>query len=143
MWGRKAKEIVPPGDKAPAFELKKLTGGTESLEQILQAGPALLAFYKIGCPVCQLSAPYLERLAQSDGLQVIGISQDDRASTEGFQQRFGAKIPTLLDQFAEGYPASNAYGISSVPTLFLVEANGRVAKSFSGFSKREFQELGD
>jgi len=142
MWGRKPKEIVPPGAQAPAFQLKKLSGGAESLEQILKNGPALLAFYKISCPVCQLTAPYLERLSQSTEIQVIGISQDDQASTEGFIERFGAKIPTLLDQFAEGYPASNSYGISAVPTLFLLNADGRVAKSFTGFSKRDLEELG-
>src|SRR5579862_2983271 len=119
----KAKEIVPAGEPAPAFELSKLPGGTESLDRILKNGPALLAFYKISCPVCQLTAPYLERLSSSSEIQVVGISQDDQESTEGFNQRFGATFPTLLDQSAEGYPASNAYGISSVPTLFLVDTN--------------------
>ena len=143
MWGRKPKTIVPPGDQAPSFELKKLAGGSGSLQDILKSGPALLAFYKISCPVCQLTAPYLERLAASTQLQVVGISQDDSASTEGFNQRFGVTFPTLLDQSSESYPASNAYGISSVPTLFLVDKEGRVAKSFSGFSKRDIEELGD
>ncbi len=42
----------------------------QSLEDILGKGPALLAFYKISCPVCQLTAPYLERLAAGSALQV-------------------------------------------------------------------------
>ena len=143
MWGRKPKTIVPPGELAPAFELKSLGGGAQSLQEILSHGPALLVFYKISCPVCQLIAPYLERLAASGEIQMIGISQDDADSTTGFNQRFGVTFPTLLDEFSAGYPASNAYGISSVPTLFLVDRDGRVAKSFTGFSKRDIEELGE
>ena len=143
MFGNKSKVIVPAGDQAPQFELTKLDGGKESLQDVLKKGPALFAFYKISCPVCQLTAPYLERLAASQEMQVIGISQDDSASTEGFNQRYGVTFPTLLDQSGEGYPASNSYGISAVPTLFLVGVDGRVAKSFAGFSKRDIEELGE
>jgi peroxiredoxin len=143
MWGRKAKVMVAAGDQAPAFELKSLNGGGQSLEKILSKGPALLAFYKISCPVCQLTAPYLERLAASSSIQVIGVSQDDAESTRNFKERFGVTFPTLLDESKDGYPASNGYGISSVPSLFLVEPDGRVSKSFSGFSKADLEAVGE
>jgi len=142
MWGQKAKAMVPAGQLAPAFELKKLHGGKDSLGEILKNGPTLLAFYKISCPVCQLTAPYLERLSASRNLQVVAVSQDDDTSTEEFNRRFGVTFPTLLDPSQEGYPASNAYGISAVPSLFLVEQDGRVSKSFNGFSKRDLEEVG-
>ena len=142
MFGRK-KVLVPAGEHAPAFDLKKLEGGRQSLAEILKSGPALFAFYKISCPVCQLTAPYLERLSAGGKIQVVGVSQDDVEPTQGFNNRFGVTFPTLLDQAAQGYPASNAYGISSVPSLFLVEQDGRVSKSFAGFSKRDLEELGE
>jgi peroxiredoxin len=143
MWGKKKAAMLDAGASAPAFQLKSLAGGKKSLEDILAAGPALLAFYKVSCPVCQLTFPYLERLAASSSLQVVAISQDDNSSTTGFNQRFGVTFPTLLDQAKENYPASNAYGISSVPSLFLVEKNGEVAKAFSGFSKRDLEAVGE
>ena len=143
MWGRKTKVMIAAGDPAPSFELKKLAGGKESLAVILKDGPALFAFFKVSCPVCQLTAPYLERLAAGNNLQIFGVSQDDAGATEGFNQRFGVTFPTLLDQAGEDYPASNAYGISAVPSLFLVEQDGRVSKAFSGFSKRDLEEVGD
>src|SRR5689334_12140851 len=116
MWGRHKKVAVEAGAVAPSFQLKNLSGTAESLEDILAKGPALLAFYKISCPVCQLTFPYLERLSASSSVQVIGISQDDKSSTQEFNQRFGVTFPTLLDQSKEGYPASNAFGITSVPS---------------------------
>jgi peroxiredoxin len=142
MWGRHKKVMIEAGDVAPSFRLRSLSGGAESLEQILAKGPALLAFYKISCPVCQLTFPYLERLSVGTALRIIGISQDDRESTLAFNQRFGVTFPTLLDQSKEGYPASNAYGITSVPSMFLVEPGGQVTKAFSGFAKRDMEALG-
>jgi peroxiredoxin len=142
MFGRRKTTLVAAGTKAPPFRLSVLDGSTRSLQDILAGGPAVLAFFKISCPVCQLTAPYLERLAASSGLQVIGISQDDAGPTRNFANRFGLTFSTLLDSSADDYAASNAYGISSVPTLFVVEPDGIVSRSFAGFSKRDFEELG-
>jgi peroxiredoxin len=142
MFGRRKKAVVFSGAKAPLFRLAGVDGSPRTLDDILAGGPALLAFYKISCPVCQLTAPYLERLAANNALQVIGISQDDASATLGFMQRFGVTFPTLLDSSSEDYPASNAYGITSVPSLFLLERDGIITRCFNGFSKRDFEEIG-
>src|SRR5205823_14001166 len=80
---RKKREMLQSGVKTPAFELADLNGGTQSLASILQKGPALLAFFKSSCPVCQLTFPYLQRMSASTAVQVIGISQDDVKTTKG------------------------------------------------------------
>ena len=143
MWCKKKAPMLEAGMRAPSFELKSLDGGKKTLEDILAAGPALLAFYKVSCPVCQLTFPYLERMAAGKSLQIVGISQDDDSATQNFNQRFGVTFPTLLDQSKENYPASNAFGITSVPSLFLVEKDGGIAQAFSGFSKRDLEALGE
>jgi peroxiredoxin Q/BCP len=142
MWGRQKKAMLEAGALAPSFQLKDLGGTAVSLEEILSKGPALLAFYKVSCPVCQLTFPFLERLAASSSIRIIGISQDDPSATQGFNQRFGVTFLTLLDQAKENYPASNAFGITSVPSMFLVEPDGHIASAFSGFSKRDLDALG-
>jgi peroxiredoxin len=142
MWGKKKKQCLETGCQAPSFKLKSMDGATQSLEEILAKGPALLAFFKVACPVCQFAFPYLERMAVSSSLQLIAISQDDEAATTGFRKRFGITFPTLLDQSKEGYPASNAYGLTSVPSLFLVEKTGQIAMASAGFAKRDFESLG-
>jgi peroxiredoxin len=143
MFGhRRAKGLAAVGAPAPSFSLAALAGPPRSLEEILAGGPALLAFFKISCPVCQLTVPYLERLAKNDALQVIAISQDDARATSEFAGRFGLTFPLLLDASADDYPASNAYGISSVPTLFVIEPDGIISRAFAGFSKRDFEQLG-
>jgi peroxiredoxin len=142
MWGRHKKVAIETGSRAPSFRLKGLGGATVTLEEILAKGPVLLAFFKVSCPVCQLTFPYLERLAASASIQIVGISQDDDNATRGFNERYGVTFPTLLDQSKESYPASNAFGITTVPTLFLVEKSGEIAKLVSGFSKRDLETLG-
>jgi peroxiredoxin len=134
--------ILKTGASAPLFELKELAGGRQSLQGMLERGPVLLAFYKVSCPVCQLTFPFLERLAKNDDVHVIGISQDDIKSTTAFNDRFGVTFPTLLDEAKEGYPVSNAFAIGTVPTVFVVETDGTISKSFEGFSKRDLEAIG-
>src|SRR5215471_6857867 len=101
MWGKKKTAMLEAGVRAPSFQLTSLGGGKRSLEEILTAGPVLLAFYKVSCPVCQLAFPYIERIAAGSSLQIVGISQDDDSATKSFNQRFGVTFPTLLDQSKE------------------------------------------
>jgi peroxiredoxin len=135
-------------DEAPEFDLPSLAGGRKRLQDLLASGPVLLAFYKGTCPTCQLTFPFLQRLESgksADAPQVVAISQDDARTTAEFNRRYGVSFLTLLDPPVEGalrYPASNAYRITNVPTLFLVEQDGRVSLSVTGFDKAELERLG-
>jgi len=142
MWGRRKRNTLQAGETAPGFILKSLSGGQTSFSEMLAKGPALLVFFKIGCPVCQLTFPFLERMAANQVIPISAISQDEAGPTAKFNERFGITFETLLDSSKEGYPVSNAYGISSVPSFFLVEQDGRISKAFQGFCKRDLEELG-
>ena len=133
--------MLTAGTKAPEFTLDDMAGGKRGLSEILSKGPALVVLYKISCPVCQMAMPYIERVSKGS-LQVVAISQDDARGTTRFQQNLGLSVPTLLDRESEGFPASNGFGITHVPSLFLVEPDGMISWSAAGFSKREFETLG-
>ncbi len=137
------RTMLGVGSACSSFQLKSTSGATESSSAILEKGPSLLFFFKVGCPVCQMTAPYIERLAASGGVQVVGISQDDGKATLEFNRRFRVTFPVLLDESRAGYPVSNNFGISTVPSLFLVEPDGIVSRAFSGFSKRDLEALGE
>jgi peroxiredoxin len=139
----KSRRMLEAGASAPSFELKDLEGSRFSLPDLLAQGPVLLAFFKISCPVCQMTAPFLSRLAHSGSVQVFGISQDDAAATEEFNRRFGVEFPVLLDESRAGYPVSNSFGISSVPSIFLVEPDAILSTAFAGFSKADLEALGN
>ncbi len=133
--------MLKAGTKAPAFRLDDAAGGKRSLEDILSRGPALVALYKISCPVCQLTFPFLDRMAKGS-LQVIGISQDDERATEKFRKSYAPELPMLLDRDRQDYPASNAFGISHVPSLFLIEQDGTISRAWEGFVKSDMEAVG-
>jgi peroxiredoxin len=132
--------MLTAGAQAPSFTLTDPAGHRHSLTQILERGAVLLAFYKISCPVCQLTMPYLQRLVNGS-LQIVGISQDDERGTERFQMKLGLTMATLLDLEEDGYPASNAFGITHVPSLFLVETDRRISLASSGFNKHDLEAI--
>ncbi|WP_321473165.1 TlpA disulfide reductase family protein [uncultured Paludibaculum sp.] len=142
-WKRMGKgpEItLEAGQTAPDFRMELVDGGSRSLEEVLSNGPALVAFYKVSCPTCQLTLPYLERL-QGGGLQIFAVCQDEADRAQEFSEVFEVHLPNLLDRADEGYPVSNSYGITHVPTMFLIEPDRRISWTWTGFHKRQLEGL--
>jgi peroxiredoxin len=136
---------IVAGNVAPLFSLKALDGKEYALGKLLERGPVVAAFYKISCPVCQFTFPFLERLYKRYGggdVTFIGISQDDARDTMEFAKEFRATFPMVLDEKASGYAVSNAYGLTSVPTIFLIEPDGSVKVSCMGFDKKDLEAIG-
>ncbi len=134
---------LKPGTRAPAVELPLLGGGTFSLGESLSKGAVALAFFKVSCPVCQYAFPYFDRLANQlngKGLSFIGISQDSGADTRDFAKSFGVNFPIALDDTMR-YPVSNAYGLTNVPTLFVVQEDGTISHTIISWSKQDMEEL--
>jgi peroxiredoxin len=133
---------VEAGNIAPGFSLKGLDGKEYSLHSLMQKGPVVAAFFKVSCPVCQFTFPFLERLYKrygSDGVTFLGISQDDARDTKDFAKQYGATLPMALDE--KGYPVSNAYGLTNVPTIFLIDTDGSVKVSCMGFDKKDLETI--
>jgi peroxiredoxin len=129
---------------APEFSLKGLDGTTHSLEALRQKGPVVAAFFKISCPVCQFTFPFLQRLYQrygGDNVTFLGISQDDAKATGGFARQYGVTFPMVLDEKDKGYPASNAYALTNVPTVFLIDTDGTVRVASMGFVKDDLERI--
>lgn len=127
---------------APEFSLKSLDQKQYALRSLLERGTVVAAFFKISCPVCQFTFPFLERLHQrygSGGATFLGISQDDARATKSFASEYGVTFPMVLDE--DGYPVSNAYGLTNVPTIFLIEADGKVKVSSMGFDKKDLETI--
>jgi peroxiredoxin len=131
------------GTKAPDIQLKTLNGQTFSLTAELARGPVVLAFFKVSCPTCQYAFPFLERLHKAygnNGVTVVGVSQNDAKETAAFAKEFGVTFPFLLDD-TRSYPASNAYGLTNVPSIFWVAQDGEIEVSSVGWVKSEFEQI--
>jgi cytochrome c biogenesis protein CcmG, thiol:disulfide interchange protein DsbE len=132
------------GVLAPEINLSFLDGRKFALKDALKSGPVVAAFFKVSCPVCQFAFPYLERLFKAYGASrkftLAGISQDTAADTKSFNREYGITFPTLLDEKGK-YPASNAYGLTNVPTMFLISSDGEIESSIVGWSKPDMEQL--
>ena len=133
-----------PGSVAPDISLASLNGvGKISLSSARQRGPVVAAFFKSSCPVCQFALPYLERIYKAYGdkkASFIGVSQDNPETSRQFAKEYKISFPIGLDDTAR-YPASNAYGLTTVPSIFLISPEGKVEMSTVGWDKRDMEEL--
>ena len=129
------------GKLAPQISLPDAGGKQFSLNDALGRGPALLAFFKISCPVCQFAMPILERLHQAyPGATIVGISQNPKQDTDAFRRQYGVSFPTLLDDPTQ-YVASNAYGLTNVPSIFFVSPEGHIEVSCVGWSRKDVEKI--
>jgi hypothetical protein len=71
---------------------------------------------------------------------LIGVSQNDANDTAAFIKEFGITFPVLLDD-TRSYPASNAYGLTNVPSIFYVARDGEIEVSSVGWMKADFDDI--
>ena len=116
------------GVLAPDFTLSTLDGKQVTLSQMLKHGPVVLAFFKVSCPVCQYAFPLYDRMFQAHqdaGVTVLGISQNGLKDARAFGREYGVSFPIAIDDEANHYAVSNAYGLTNVPTLFYIAPERR------------------
>lgn len=141
--GPKDMAALSAGTTAPDFSLLAVDGSKFSLQDALKQGPVLAAFFKVSCPTCQYTFPYLERIHRAYGgkkITIIGISQNDQRDTAAFLKEYGVTFRTLLDD-RNGYVVSNAYGLTNVPSLFLIGQDGKIEISSVGWVKQEIEDI--
>jgi peroxiredoxin len=133
---------LPVGATAPNITLNDASGKKFSLDGTRET-PVVAAFFKVGCPTCQYAFPYFERIYKAypkDKVSFVGVSQDVKADTDTFTKEYGVTFPVLLDE-TRSYPASNAYGLTNVPSTFVISPAGKIEFSSVGWIKREIEEL--
>lgn len=131
------------GVLAPDFRLTTTDSRTFALKEALQRGPVVAAFFKISCPVCQMTLPYLERIFKAyptDRFTIVGVSQNDKKDTQGFAREYGISFPLALDP-DDKYITSNSYGLTNVPTIFFIGTDRSIELSSVGWSKADIEEL--
>lgn len=126
---------------APDFTLPLFGGGTATLHG--KGKPAILAFYKFNCPTCQFTLPYLQKIydAYGDAVHFVAIAQDGPQNTGAFRGEYHITIPTLMDE--SPYTASRAYDIDIVPSIFMVDPDGKIRYAGDGFVKQDLLNLAD
>jgi cytochrome c biogenesis protein CcmG, thiol:disulfide interchange protein DsbE len=123
------------GKRAPALPRERLAGPPATLASLLagaHGGPALVTFWASWCGPCATEAAALERFARGAAGRgrLVGVDwNDERAGGRAFVTRYRWTFPTLRD--AEG-TVGEAYGLTGLPTTFVIGADGRVQGALRG-----------
>lgn len=130
---------LEPGTQAPDFTMRDQEGKEWILSKI--EGYRFLIFYKVTCPTCQLTLPFIEKLYQwyGDGVNIFGIIQDPPNKAKEFMNNYGLTFPQLID--APDYPTSIKYDVQVVPTYYLIDPEGKIIISRESFVKKELEDL--
>lgn len=96
--------------------------GADGQAQLLheaEEGVLLLNFYAAWCGHCMQEMPSLQQAHQQGKFKVIGLTDDSTEKIEAVRARFGIEFPLYqLDK------SLNDYGVYSLPTSFLLNADG-------------------
>lgn len=138
-----AKADAPQAGKpAPAWELKDVDGKPVKSADF-KGKVVVLDFWATWCPPCRAEIPSfvaLQKQYGQDGLQVVGVSLDEKgpAVVKPFMKKMGINYPVVM-----GTPAvTDAYGgIEGIPTTFIIDREGRIVSRHTGLeSKATFEK---
>lgn len=142
-------KILPPGTTAPSFNLPDLAGNHISLNAF--CGPArsmplinktrqivILSFWATYCLPCAVEIPELEKFAKkhvNEPVKVLLVSIDEQGEdiVAPFVQRYNYTLPVLLDLYRK---TAGRYGVKALPSLFVIDPEGVIRYSSSGYEKK-------
>ena len=143
IFGGPRMATLKAGTLAPDFTLPTMEGKKFSLRDALARGPVLAAFFKVSCPTCQYAFPFLERIYKTHGnknVTIVGVSQNEKKDTVSFIKEYGVTFPVLLDD-TRTFPASNAYALTNVPSIFWIAQDGEIEISSVGWDRQEIEDM--
>jgi len=124
--------FVRDPDPAPEFNLKDLKGKDLNLEAS-HGKVVLLNFWATWCGPCREELPGLIALQKryADRLQIIGlvVDDDDEKNILEVMNSEGINYPVAL---ADSKTRFDYGGIAALPTMFLINADGRVVQKHVG-----------
>ena len=119
--------------KLANFSGKDIRGKSFSLADYRGHQPVIIDFFATWCGPCQQEWPELEAAArkyQDKGLVVVAITDESAAEVNAFPKYQKSPIRVLPD----GGEVGRAYGITSFPHTFFLNAKGEVVDHLEGYA---------
>jgi thiol-disulfide isomerase/thioredoxin len=113
--------VAKQGEQLPTLTLNYLGKQPE-----LTGKPLLVEFWATWCPPCRKSIPHLNEIYakyKAQGLQVIGITDENQAIVEKFQKQIPMNYDVAINTPQSVY---QQFGIQAIPTAFLVDKSGKI-----------------
>lgn len=148
VLGAEEATILQKGAQAPTFSLPTLEGTREALS--VYCGPKLskpyandvkhlviLSFWATYCKPCQKEIPELMRfMKKQNGVPIklfcVSIDKEGASIVAPFIKEKNYDIPVLLDPYQT---AAKRYGVKHLPALFVIDKEGVIQYSSTGFDE--------
>ena len=126
----RAEPPLQPGQQAPGFSLKTLSGNRVALDQLVRRGPVMLVFYETQCVYCFSHIGEFNALHDryhAKGLSILAINYvgeyiaDIRAYAMDNKLRYTViadKIPSI--------DVAEAYHVVGSPTIVVIDTSGKI-----------------
>ena len=130
-----------PQPRFPSLALADLEGILRPLAAAWAAGEALIAVGHRECRTTREVLPFLDRIhrRRRAGTSVLLVLQDDAQAARALVSELGLDVPVRLEPHP--YPLAKAIELGVVPTLFLVERDGAIARLSEGFRRSDLEAL--
>ena len=118
------------GREAPEFALQGAYGG-EYHRDSFRGRPVLLVFWTSSCGICRHELPVLDGMygeAVRNGVEIAGVNIGDVEGARDVMRPY--RLLNLVDPDGS---AARSYGVSGVPKLVLIGADGKIKRSASGW----------
>jgi peroxiredoxin len=134
------------GVQAPDFSVRDYVNG-ETIRLSAQRGKvAVVTFWATWCAPCRSELPNLEKLQEylgKDKLTILAVNfRDDDAETiarlRQDAKEAGWKLHLAMDP---GGRIAEAYGISTIPRMYIIGKDGRVSAVHAGFGDGSLEDM--
>jgi len=132
LFARTEKSMV--GQALPKLSVQWLEKKPET-----EGKPMIVEFWATWCPPCRASIPHLNEIYakyKDKGLQIVGITDEDRAKIKKFEKEVPIEYAVALD--ANGKYAK-PFGIQGIPHAVLVDKTGKIVWEGHPMSLKESQ----
>ncbi len=114
------------GEVAPDFEITIQDGGEFRLSEYRGQKPVYVIFWNTWCLYCIEKTPRYQKLQEQfgDKIEIIAINttwSDSPAEMQSFEKNHEIEYSTAFDA---GELVTDRYGVSNVPTEFIVDIDG-------------------
>lgn len=134
-------DTLTTGDPVIDFTLLDTNGLAHSSQDARNGGLLLFAIYKKGCGTCRFTLPFLQRFHESysgERFAFWGVSQDNVRESKEFAAENGYTFPILID---EELSVTEAYGLITVPGIYVVDHSEKILRHAPAFVKAELNEM--
>ncbi|CAM3766874.1 TlpA family protein disulfide reductase [Mesobacillus zeae] len=135
MNGLGGKATVTPGENAPDFEMKDITGETYKLSD-LKGQTVVLNYFTTWCAPCLEEAPELEEFGKEykDAKLLIIAKGETKIRMEKYVKEHNSKLTYLLDTKEE---TAKSYNVLGQPETMIINKEGTIVERFSGPTTKE------